>query len=173
MRKAFTATVRLLLVGVFARTACADNTWEFSVQVSALVQTSPPRILLTWPQDSYITPSSYTIFRKDLGATSWGVGTTLPRSATNYLDSNVVAGKGYEYQITKTTSQYTGYGYIYSGINIPLTENRGRLLLVVDNTFITSLSNELALLQHDVIGDGWTVTRLIVSRDETVVSVKN
>ena len=109
-------------------------------------------------------PGSYTIFRKAFGAASWGTGTTLPGSATNYADRNIVVGTAYEYQVVKNTSQYTGYGYIYAGINVPLTENRGKLLLVVDNTYAPNLSNELALLQQDIIGDGWTVTRLDVRK---------
>src|SRR5438105_9495286 len=172
MRRVFTAAITVL-VGAAVHTAGAESTWEFSVQVSATVQASPAQILLAWPQDSYLVPSSYTIFRKAFGATSWGAGTTLPGSATNYTDRNVVVGAGYEYQIVKTTSQYSGYGYIYAGINVPLTENRGKLLLVVDNTYTANLSNELALLQQDMVGDGWMVTRIDVSRDDSVVNVKN
>lgn len=29
-----------------------EPTWEYSVQVSANVQTAPPRITLQWPQDT-------------------------------------------------------------------------------------------------------------------------
>src|SRR5882724_4269736 len=173
MRNALIAAISLLVLGAVGRAVGAESTWEFAVQVSASVQASPAQIVLTWPQDTYTTPSSYTIFRKSFGATSWGAGTTLPGSATNYVDRNIVAGVGYEYQVTKTTPQYNGYGYVYAGINVALTENRGRLLLVVDNTYAANLSNELALLQQDIVGDGWTVTRLDVGRDESVVNVKN
>jgi len=163
----------LLLVAATARTSGAESTWEFCVQVSATVQVAPAQIVLNWPQDTYTQPASYTVFRKAPGPSSWGTGTTLPGTTTNYTDTNVTAGTAYEYQIIKTTSQYTGYGYIYAGINVPLTENRGKLLLVVDNTYAANLTNELAVLQQDIIGDGWTITRLDVSRNDSVINIKN
>ncbi len=113
-----------------------------------------------------------TRYRKAPEATSWGTGTTLPGTATNYLDNNVVAGTAYEYQVVKATSQYTGYGYIYTGINVPMTDSRGKLLLVVDSTYSAALTNELAQLRQDLVGDGWTVIRLDVGRNDSVTSVK-
>src|SRR5712691_7949751 len=173
MRKAFSVVMGLLLVAATARTSGAERTWEFCVQVSATVQVAPAQIVLNWPQDTYTQPASYTVFRKAPGPSSWGTGTTLPGTTTNYTDTNVTAGTAYEYQIIKTTSPYTGYGYIYAGINVPLTENRGKLLLVVDNTYAANLTNELAVLQQDIIGDGWTITRLDVSRNDSVINIKN
>jgi hypothetical protein len=149
-----------------------EMTWEFSVQVSAQVQTTPAQIQLSWPQDQYTLPTSYTIYRKALTDMGWGSGVQLPGTATTYLDSNVVEGTGYEYQVVKTTSQYSGYGYVYAGINLPLVENRGKLLLVVDTTHAADLANELGRLQQDLIGDGWAVVRLDVNRNDSVTSVK-
>ncbi|PWU16241.1 MAG: hypothetical protein C5B50_13945 [Verrucomicrobia bacterium] len=161
----------LLLAGAFS--SKADTTWEYSVQVSATVQASPAQITLSWPQDVNLTPNNYTIYRKAATDTSWGSGTTLPGTVTTYTDNNVTLGIAYEYQIVKVTSLYNGYGYIYSGINVPMTENRGKLLLVVDNTFSVSLTNELARLQQDLVGDGWTVIRHDVNRSDSVASVKS
>ena len=80
-----------------------EATWEYSVQVSATVQSSPAQIHLTWPQDTVYTPSSYTVYRKALSDTSWGAGTVLPGTNTNYIDNNVANGSAYEYQIVKVT----------------------------------------------------------------------
>src|SRR5438105_2940413 len=174
MRKALSVVTGLCLSIAAALTGrAAEATWEYSVQVSANAQAAPAQITLSWPQDTVLTPNSYTIYRKAPSATSWGAGTTLPGSATTYTDSNVSSGSAYEYQIVKNTSQYTGYGYIYAGVNAPLVDNRGKLLLVVDNTYAASLASELARLQQDLVGDGWMVTRLDVSRSDSVVSVKN
>src|ERR1043166_4967337 len=173
MRRAFSVVTGLILLSAAAQTLRADSTWEFSVQVSATVQSSPARITLSWPQDSYMLPNSYTVYRKDPSANSWGAGAALPGTATSYTDNSVSIGAAYEYQIVKVTSQYTGYGYIYSGINVPLNDNRGKLLLVVDSTYAAALSTELARLQQDIAGDGWTVTRLDVGRNDSVLSVKN
>ncbi|HWD91980.1 MAG TPA: glycoside hydrolase family 9 protein [Verrucomicrobiae bacterium] len=151
----------------------AGNTAEYSVQVSANVKASPAQITLTWPQDTISTPKDYLVYRRAPGSSSWGNATTLPGSTTTYVDNNVVTGVPYEYQIVKQTAGYTGYGYIYSGIDVPLTENRGTLLLVVDNTYAPQLVKELTRLQQDLVGDGWTVSRINVSRSDSPVHVKS
>ncbi|HEX4262927.1 MAG TPA: glycoside hydrolase family 9 protein [Verrucomicrobiae bacterium] len=151
----------------------ADSTAEYSVQVSANVQASPAQITLSWPQDSISPPKDYLVYRRVPGAPSWGKATTLPGSTTTYVDKNVTTGVPYEYQIVKQTTGYTGYGYIYSGVDVPITENRGTLLLVVDNTYTSELAKELARLQQDLVGDGWAVSRIDVSRTDSPVQVKS
>lgn len=149
-----------------------EPTWVYSVEVSATVQTSPPQITLSWPRDTTTAPNNYVVYRKSKDATSWGSGTTLAGTTTRYADNNVSAGSAYEYQIVKNTSAYNGYGYIYAGINAPLTDSRGKVVLVVDNTHAGDLTNELARLAQDLTGDGWTVLRHDVSRNDSVPSVK-
>jgi hypothetical protein len=173
MRKAFCAISCLLALFCAASLGRADSTWELSVQVSATVQSSPARITLTWPQDTTTTPSSYVVYRKAVAATSWGNPVSLPGSATSYTDSSVSSGVAYEYQVVKNTSVHTGYGYIVSGINLPMTDYRGKVLLVVENTHATALASELARLQQDLVGDGWSVVRIDVNRNDSVASVKS
>jgi hypothetical protein len=174
MRKAVSVAMGLVLfVAAPQIVRGVEMTWEFSVQVSATVQTSPARITLSWPQDQYMLPNSYTVYRKAPGDTSWGTGTTLPGTETSYVDNKVLVSTPYEYQIVKATSLYTGYGYLYSGVNVAMTDNRGKLLLVVDNTYAEALTNELAQLQQDLVGDGWGVIRLDVGRNDSVPSVKD
>ncbi|HEU5124319.1 MAG TPA: fibronectin type III domain-containing protein [Verrucomicrobiae bacterium] len=151
----------------------ADSTMEYSVQLSATVQTAPAQITLSWPQDSTGIPSSYTLFRRAPGAASWGDGITLPGSQTSFMDRDVTVGTPYEYQIVKKTPEHTGYGYLYSGIQVSMTENRGKLLLVVDNTYAAELASELTRLQQDIAGDGWTVIRIDVNRSAPVTQVKS
>ena len=153
-------------------TCAAQNTWDYAVQLSAQVQTSPPAIVLNWPQDTDNPPASYQVFRKTAGETSWGAGVLLPGTATSYPDREVRIATPYEYQIVKQTKAYTGYGYIYSGINVPITEERGTLLLLVDKTYASHLDRELAQLEEDLTGDGWLVRRFDVRRTDSVVSVK-
>lgn len=149
-----------------------ENTSEYSVQVSAQVQVSPPQIMLNWPQDGCDAPTAYTVYRKSLDDLTWGSGTHLPPSATFFLDTNLDVGVAYEYQVVKTTHFYAGYGYIYAGIKVPMTEDRGKLLLVVDKTYAVELAPELAQLEQDLRGDGWSVIRLDVNRTDSVVKVK-
>jgi hypothetical protein len=172
MRKVISVVCSLIVV-ISTHTANAlEKTAEFSVQLSAAVQENPARITLHWPKDSCSQPKSYSIYRKAPGASSWGKATTLPGTATQYIDKNVSAGASYEYQVVKDTPHYTGYGYIYSGINVALTDSRGKLLLVVDNTYAAPLTNELARLQQDLVGDGWQVVRMDVARKDSAANVK-
>jgi len=150
-----------------------DATYVYTVQVSAVVQTSPvPQITLNWEPDPY-GATNYAIWRKAKDDPTWGSPiASLDGSALSYTDTNVAVGSAYEYQIIKSALLgYIGTGYIYSGINAPLTESRGTLLLVVATNATASLSNELARLQSDLIGDGWLVQRSDVSTNDTPESV--
>lgn len=82
-------------------------------------------------------------------------------------------GNTYEYQIIRNGNGFKGDGYIYSGIDIPLVENRGSLILVVDSTLMAPLSTEIALLQNDIAGDGWDIITVNVSPQATVESLKS
>ncbi len=174
MKKQFKAAATLAIAALWSLTSVAvEPVWEFSVQVSANVQASPPKVILNWPQDSLGTPSSYTVYRKAAEDTAWGNGITLTGASTNFTDATILAGKAYEYQVVKSASSYTGYGYIYAGVNVPLVESRGKVILIVDNTYANQLTVELTRLQQDLLGDGWTVIRHDVARDDTPNSVKN
>jgi Bacterial Ig domain len=148
---------------------------DYAVRLTATVQTSSPRITLSWPGDPQAT--GYTLNRKLRDGTSWGSTTSLGTGATSYSDSTAAAGTGYEYRITKTaptgSSNYTAYGYIYAGVNLPLVEARGKVILLVDDTYASSLASELTRLQYDLVGDGWTVLLHNVARTSSVPSIKS
>lgn len=147
------------------------NPRSYAVEVSAAVQAAPARITLRWSGDANAT--GYNIYRKAPSATSWTHLAGVAGSATTWSDGNVSNGGSYEYAITKsTTLGYQGTGYILAGINTPMIENRGKMVLVVDNTHAAALATELARLQQDLVGDGWTVIRHDVSRSATPPQVK-
>jgi len=165
--------VGVLLAVLAAANLRADATWVYAVQLSARTQTSPPQITLQWEPDPY-GANNYTVFRKAKDASSWGGGTALPGSASSFIDNNVSVGATYEYAIVKSGSQgYVGYGYIYSGINATLLDRRGTVVLIVDNTYAAQLAAELGRLQSDLAGDGWTVVRRDISRNDSPASVRS
>ena len=84
-------------------------------------------------------------------------------------------GSAYEYQISRAmpTHQDPVYGYIYVGIEAPLVDSMGKVILLVDNTFTTDLATELDTLEKDLVGDGWQVIRHDVSRTDSVTNIKN
>src|ERR1051325_344284 len=133
----------LLLICAF-RAFAEDATWIYTVQISATVQTSPPQITLQWEANDPYGVQSWSIYRKAKDATSWNFLTTLGASTTNWTDASVSVGATYEYQIIKAATTHTGYGYVYTGINAPLIENRGTCLLIVATNSTIGLDNELA-----------------------------
>ncbi len=139
----------------------AQSLTNYAVRVSAEVQTNPPRIELWWPADT--NAANYTIYRKLASEVNWDAGTSLAAIATNYLETNILSGGTIEYHIHKV-GLADGDGYILAGIEVPLAEFRGKVVLVVDSSFTTLLSNELARLEQDLAGDGWTVLRHDVPR---------
>jgi hypothetical protein len=158
------------LVLPYGRAATAQATADYAVQVTAAVQSAPPRITLSWP--AFAGATQHTVYRKAWGAATWGAAAAnLAGSATLYVDDGVAVGTRYEYQVVRTGA-VTGTGYVATGIEIPLVENRGKAVLVVDATTAPVLATELTRLQMDLAGDGWTVLRHDVARNATAPSVK-
>lgn len=146
------------------------NAPELAVQASVESSRQPPSIQLRWRPD----PSAlgYAVARRDPGAANWRPLAELPGTATAHLDSTVSAGIAYEYKISKIGRDHFGYGYLYAGIDVPLTDYRGKVILVVDNTYAAELAFELARLQQDLVGDGWIVIRRDVAPDDSVTRIK-
>jgi hypothetical protein len=149
---------------------------DWAVLVDAVVSENPPSITLKWPSEDKAV--KYEISRKELADKVWTPVGTSPGNSTSWHDTNIMAGKAYEYQIKRTTTilayidsssprsliGLTSYGYIYSGINIPPIDHRGTVILIVDNTIAKPCSSELNTLQNDLVGDGWSVIRHDVAR---------
>jgi hypothetical protein len=144
---------------------------DVSVELTATVQASPPKITLKWLANASTT--QYTIFRKLKEETVWGGAVaTLTGTDTVYADDAVETGVSYEYKVLRTGTTFNGYGYINPGIELPATEHRGTLVLVVDSTFTVPLALEIGRLVSDMEGDGWKVVRYDVSRSTPVPDVK-
>ena len=146
----------------------SENT---SVKLSAVVQATPPRITIQWAAHPGAT--SVTIYRKLRTGTSWGSAiATVAASQGQYHDDNVSVGVSYEYKVTRSGGG-NGTGYINSGIDVPMPDHRGKILLLVDNTLAPQLVTELAQLENDLKADGWTVLRNDVQRTASVTSVRS
>ena len=92
----------------------------------------------------------------------------------SFVDSTLAEGSTCDYQIFKTNAvfSYSGYGYLYGGMNAPLIDDRGKVVLIVDNTYATDLAGELDQMEQDLVGDGWTVLRHDVARNDSVLQGK-
>ncbi len=172
---------------------------DFVVNVITTNSENPASISFTWdmiPGDSVIT-----IHRKSKGAMEWGNAlATLPADATTYTDNSIEIGVEYEYRIQKRTPILYPYTiidnftnleqwkeewwdvsydykpiitYLSAGIKLPEVEHRGKVILLVDSSFVDSLRNELNLFETDLLGDGWKVLRKDISRNTSVKYVKS
>jgi hypothetical protein len=161
-------------MAIFGTKSClAEQTKDYAVQISAAVQTSPAKVTLSWVQDTGSVSTGYTVARKLKNETSWNTLANLPGTTLSYDDTNVSQGSSYEYQVIRNTGTFRGYGYIFVGIDAPLMEGRGKVILLVDDSFSASLTDELERLKQDLVGDGWQVLRHDVSRTDTVPNIKN
>ena len=174
VRRLGSALVACTLVAALhaiAPRSSAIEPWDFAVLATARVQANPPWITLEWPEAPLA--ESHIISRKLSHERDWTPLATLSGNVSVFTDTAVVLGAAYEYEIRQNNSDgVTAYGYVYSGIEVPFTAERGRLVLVVDNTHAAELADELARLNSDLIGDGWTILRHDVARSASPNEVK-
>src|SRR5262245_1527061 len=142
----------------------------YAVMVTAEVQTSPARITLRWQGDPQAT--GYSISRRGNG--SWEQVGNVGGNVNSWTDSDVADGGTYEYRVASSTSPgYSGVGFVLAGINAPLKDLRGKVVFLVDNTYSSALQAELRRMEWDLAGDGWTVLRHDVSRNDSVPNIKS
>ncbi len=166
LRHAIALTCLILSLTGFSQTPSESAT----VKLSAVTQSSPPRVTLSWAPVS--GASTVTIYRKLRSATSWGSSIATPSaSAGQYQDNGVSVGVYYEYKV-KANGGSNGDGYISSGIDVPLEDYKGKILLLVDETLAPQLVPELQQVENDLKADGWSVLRNDVSRTASVTSVR-
>ncbi len=136
---------------------------NYTVLLSAEVQNSPPQIKLNWRFQSGVT--NYQVFRKLKSTSNWGAPiASLSANDTTYTDMNVTVGVSYEYRIDKNAGAYFAYGFINSGIGIPLTNTQKRVILLIDSMMRDSIKTELTQWTINAEAEGWDVSRIDVSR---------
>ncbi len=143
------------------------------IHITTTVSRNPAAITFTWPAIDRGTQVS--VFRKAKNDLNWNLNApkaTLAGNATTWTDNDVVIGKDYEYFFRGYSRDYNPYTYIYGGVDVAQVDDRGKIILLVDDTFTTALQAELNRLEMDLTGDGWQVIRHNVSRTATVPSVK-
>lgn len=158
------------VLGLFAATHRGGAT-AYAVQVSATVNSSPAQIALSWPA-SPVAANGYAVSRRDPGAATWSPVVNLVGTAQGYTDTNVTAGRVYEYQVVRQSANLTAHGYVAAGINVPAADSRGRIILVIERSVAAALPAEINRLVRDLAGDGWTPVRREVGRDDPPASVR-
>ena len=147
------ALLAVAWLAALASPAWADPVQDKTVQVDAQVQVSPPAITLnlrcTGPH------LGFNVYRRTSYTAAWGgpIATLTATGGTNYTDTAVTVGTRYEYQVIGQGSVWYP-GYVSSGINVPLVEDRGKIVLVIQSAVVPALSTELDRLVTDLSGDG-------------------
>ena len=145
---------------------------DLAVPLTALVTENPNRITLQWSGENANTIKIYRKTSTDNDSFLSPIA-TLSGASSQYVDDNVELGAAYEYRVEKEYSNFVANGYILSGIKVIKNENKGRLVLLVEATIASSLEPELRTLEQDIVGDGWSVTRLDVQVSESVPGVRD
>jgi hypothetical protein len=168
------------LVFALPNRSAVDWSKDTAVLVSAQVQSTPSaQITLTWPLDP--NAAGYRVYRKSKNDATWGTPVATPGATAIAFVETTVNGAAQEYRIEKdvviphptgTPEAYTAYGYIYAGVEVPPTLQRGKVILIVDSNLTTALWQELARLKQDLVGDGWLVLRHDVAQTATILSIK-
>lgn len=143
------------------------------MEVKAVIRASPPRITVQWNAAKQ-TIISQKIYRRLKGELNWVLQATLTATTKQYIDDRVTANGAYEYFVHQVFAGPAGSasGYLSAGIRVPEVQSRGRVIVLVDDTMEPSLTTELAQLDEDLVGDGWTVHREMVSREATPPTVR-
>jgi hypothetical protein len=163
----------IFLVGAAA--ARAQVTQDFAVDLKATASSAAPHLTLNWVQRQQAAVIAQRVHRRAKGATTWTLQTTLATTDTSWPDPTATPGIEYEYWLER---QYTGLSpsrpiaYLAAGVDLPAIEDRGTLLLVVDDTMEFALAPEIATLRDDLTGDGWRVGTITAPRTETPPNVK-
>ncbi len=146
----------------------AQSTREFTVMLRADISKAPA-ITIRWEKD--LKAISYTVMRRLKPTLAWTSMAELEGTDTSYTDATTEKGIAYEYEVLKTAEQgaeiYLASGYIYTGIEVYPVEERRKVLLVIDETFQTSLAPEIARFENDLKNESWEVVKSYTARADT------
>lgn len=148
----------------------ADSTYRLQTAkytfLRATPTLSPPSVALSFKLPA-VSAYTTTLQRRLLNDANW---TTIARGLTTeaYTDTGVTLGQIYEYRAYLENP--TGGGpsspaeHVCAALNAPVTEARGKIVLLVDRTLTNQIESSLSQLKQDLAGDGWSVLRYDVPR---------
>jgi len=147
-----------LLVLLLSGTAsAADPPALRSLALDGQISADGERVEFNWPRAAGSKVGRVTIQRRILGQTgnqSWKDHASVRGFARIYQDKDIQPGIAYEYRISRPSKERIETGYWTTGLKLPAEENRGVVLLVVDETLADELTPRLVRFTLDLIGDG-------------------
>lgn len=156
---------------LFANNLQAQTSYSKILAITTTVNPTVKTIKLKWN----IIPSAtgYTVSKKLRKSATWTTLDTLSTySDTTYTDTVTNTQIGYEYQIVTTGSGVAASGCVYAAINLPANHYSGRIILLIDSTYINYCSAEIKQYLLDIVKEGWNYSLQFVSRATSVTGVK-
>ena len=143
-----------------------DRNWQAVANLNnntiTLERRFPRRPTLPFPVD---------IFRKEVGALSWGKPIATDYPGVVFIDRNVQPGRAYEYRIWDDEAldfdertPLVLRQYLTAAIDLPPVHDRGKVIMMIENSIANPLQEEITQFKSDLVGDGWEVASLLVSR---------
>ncbi len=145
---------------------------ERSIRFTGVIDDAASSVELSWEkQPEGVEVDLLKRELGELGGDTWNQVSSFSAQETTYTDNDIESGTPYEYKLYRsgwqtgeTDYQYPGAGYWVSGRDVPFEHNKGIILVFVDSTQSSYLSNELRQLDMDLTGDGWVVKRFSFPR---------
>lgn len=141
---------------------------EMAIRADVAINEDPLEFAISWMPIKSGANAPVEIYRRTDLSKPWGMPiATLPSGSVSFTDRDgLETGVKYEYKLKSgTNDQNTSYGYLAVGVKVPMIEDRGKVLLLIDETMAAGLSAEINRLQRDLVGDGWQVIQRMVPRD--------
>lgn len=165
------AGLALVLLGLPVISTAVDYSVLRSVSIHAQVDPATPSVNIRWPLRTDM--EDYLLKRIDAdGSEAFAI--TLEGDSLGYDDTTITIGEVYEYRVVGDTigSSYSAMGTVTAAIDLPAVENRGSVLLVIEESMRDPLAPEIAELKYDLIAEGWLVADESVAATDSAVSVK-
>lgn len=124
------------------------------VAMSAAVSDAPPGLHVNWRLGPNLPCE---LERAPDGTTNWAVVHRGQGSGT-WFDAAVQPGDLWRYRVVTNRHRYQ-FQDLRAGLRAPAIEDRGAVLLLVDETLAAGLRAELDAWERDVTADGWRVLR--------------
>ena len=175
MRHSIQIVLIVLLFLVFPRLEAVATDEDYAVKLAATSTAAGITLSWSYTQQAQIDTSTASgkgiLIRRRSPISLNGVWSTVGSiqgsaapTTTSFTDSTAVAGTAYEYEVRITSSFVEAYGWAYAGYDLPLVEDRGKVVLLVDASLASGLASRLTRLERDLVGDGWRVVRHDVAR---------
>ena len=153
---------------------------DLAVDFEVVPQGITSEVVLSWNNEFLVdqdpSATTYTISRRIRGESAWGdpvmsaTADAMGLSWTDVVASDVI----YEYRVVRSGPAIgSGEFLVATGIDASVQEDRGSVVLLVDDRFNVTLSLELARLEQDLIGDGWNVIRQNVDVSDPNTTVES